>query len=284
MEKNYLKLYESRYLTAGYEIEILNGLKLELSGGFETRKVLENNTSFSLFKTSREYTDNIPDNEYIGPDLDPILLLTDHKHFEFVTKVTFTPYQKYRIYDGNKAAQGSDWPTFNFIWKHGANKIYSDEYQHFDMFRFEVSQRREPGAFSEFRWRIRTGGFADNRNISYFDFFHFNAQPLILLIDDYEDAFMLPPYYSLSTPEFFGEVHLKYTTPYLLLKFLPGLSNTLIRENLIISYLGSRFRGNYTEIGYSLSEIFLLGEAGIFAGFNDLKYSNFGVRFTLRLN
>jgi hypothetical protein len=152
------------------------------------------------------------------------------------------------------------------------------------MLRLEVSQKRETGAFSELNWRVRTVGFADNRNLSYFDFFHFNSQPLTLLIDDYDDAFMLPAFYSLSTPEFFGEVHLKYTTPYLLLKLLPGLSNTLIRENLSFSYLGSRFHSNYTEMGYSLSEIFLLGEAGIYVGFDDLKYKNFGVRFTIRLN
>ncbi len=95
---------------------------------------------------------------------------------------------------------------------------------------------------------------------------------------------MLPAYYSLSTPELYGEAHLKYTTPYLLLKFLPGLSNTLIRENISFSYLGSRFHKNYTEIGYTLSEIFFLGEAGIFVGFDDLKYRSFGVKIILRIN
>jgi hypothetical protein len=286
MEKNYMKLYESRYLTLGYETEIINGLKLEVNLGLENRKVLENNTKFSLINTSREYTDNIPENEYLGTELNIINFLTDQKHIQFVTNVTFTPNQKYRVYRGNKVPQGSDWPTFVFTWKHGANRVpsLSDEYRHFDMFRLEISQKHETGAFSELKWRVGTGGFADKRNLSYFDFFHFNSQPITLLLDDYDDAFMLPAFYSLSTPEFFGEAHLKYTTPYLLLKFLPGLSNTLIRENLSFSYLGSRFHSNYSEIGYSLSEIFFLGEAGIFVGFDDLKYKTFGVRFTLRLN
>jgi hypothetical protein len=286
MEKNYMKLYESRYLTLGYETEIINGLKLKVEGGFENRKVLENNTSFSLIKTKREYTDNMPVNEYLGPGVNIINFLTDQKHIEFVTNVTFTPYQKYRVYGGNKVPQGSDWPIFVFTWKHGANRIpsLSDKYRHFDMFRLEISQKRETGAFSEFKWRVGTGGFADNRNLSYFDFFHFNSQPIRLLIDDYDDAFMLPAFYSLSTPEFYAEAHVKYTTPYLLLKLLPGLSNTLIRENLSFSYLGSRFHKNYSEIGYSLSEIFFLGEVGVFVGFDDLKYKSFGVKITLRLN
>jgi hypothetical protein len=95
---------------------------------------------------------------------------------------------------------------------------------------------------------------------------------------------MLPSFYSLSTPEMFGEVHFKYTTPYLFLKLLPGLSNTLIRENISLSYLGSRFQTSYTELGYGLSEIFFLGEIEVYAGFNDLKYSGFGFKFIIRLN
>jgi hypothetical protein len=286
MEKNYMKLYESRYFTIRYETEIINGLKLEFSSGFENRKVLENNTSFSLINTNREYSSNVPENDYLTSGSNIINLVANQKHFEFVTNVTFTPYQKYKVYGGNKVPQGSDWPTFIFTWKHGATRVpsLSDEYHHFDMFRLEISQRRETGAFSELKWRVGTGGFADNKNLSYFDFFHFNPQPVRLLINDYEDAFMIPSFYSLSTPEFYGEAHLKYTTPYLFLKLLPGLSNTLIRENIYLSYLGSRFHSNYTEIGYSLSEIFFLGEAGVFIGFDDLKYKSFGLKIILRLN
>ena len=83
-----------------------------------------------------------------------------------------------------------------------------------------------------------------------------------MLLNDYQDAFMLPAYYSLSTPEFFGEAHIKYTTPYLLLKYLPGLSKTLMRENLSLSWLGSVNNRIYTELGYSISELFLSGRSG----------------------
>jgi len=286
LEKNYMKLYESRFFTLGYEAEITNGLKLDFSTGMDNRKVHGNSTMFSIINTDREYTDNIPDNDYLVPGSDAMNTFDDQKYLEFVTNVTFTPYQRYRIYKGNKSPQGSDWPTFMFTWKHGATMVpsISDEYIHFNMFRFEASQKMETGAFSEFNWKLRTGGFADKRNVTYFDFFHYNSQPIYLMLDEYDDAFMLPSYYSLSSPEFFGEIHLKYTTPYLLLKLLPGLSNTLIRENLSFSYLGSRFHDNYFEIGYSLSEIFLIGKAGIFVGFDGFRYNSFGVRFTIRLD
>jgi hypothetical protein len=184
-----------------------------------------------------------------------------------------------------KVPAGSDWPTFSLTWKHGITEFKApiSEYRHFDMIRFEVSKRYEIGGFSEFNWRFRAGGFLDNRSLTYYDFSHFNSQPLPVLLEDYQDAFRLPAYYSLSTPEFFGEAHLKYTTPYLLLKHLPVLSKTLMRENLSFAYLGSRFHPHYTELGYSISEISLFGEFGVWLGFENLRYKRIGVRLVLKL-
>ena len=284
--RNYLKLYQSKYFILGFEKELTNGLKMEISASYEERLTLQNNTDFSIFRPSRAFTDNIPVNRYLEEGQNLINFADNRRHFDFGANITFTPNQKYRVFRGNKIPGGSDWPVFRLIWKHGMNLFptFSESYRHFDVFRFEVSQEVDMSAFSEFKWRFRTGGFADSRGLPYYDFFHFNAQPLNVLLNDYSDAFMLPSIYSLSTPEMFGEIHLKYTSPYILLKFLPGLSNTLIRENLTLSLLKSRFYSNYTEIGYSLSEVFLIGEIGFYAGFNNLKYSNCGVKLILRLN
>jgi hypothetical protein len=284
-KKNYLKLYESRYLTFGYRTEITNGLNLEISAGYDDRRVLENSTNFAILNSSRKYSDNIPDNSYLDSTSNPIYALHNQKHFQFVTNVTYTPRQRYRIYSGTKVNRGSDWPTFTLSWRHGLNE-FPDSVggnKHFDMIRFEVSKMHNIGAFTEFRWRVRAGGLINKNSLSYYDFFHFNSQPIPILLDDYQDAFRLPAYYSLSTPEFFGEAHIKYTTPYLLLKYLPGLSKTLMRENLSLSYLGSKFHNNYYEIGYSITEIFLFGELGVYVGFEDLKYKSVGIRVVLKL-
>ena len=110
------------------------------------------------------------------------------------------------------------------------------------MFRFEVSRNSSIGAFSNFRWRLRTAGFLDNRNLTFYDFFQINSQPFPVLLNNYEDAFMIPSFYSLSTPEFYVEGHLKYTTPYLILKLLPGISNTLMRVQYKRNHVYRRIR------------------------------------------
>jgi hypothetical protein len=233
-----------------------------------------------------EDTDNIPANSYLGAGSNPLNSLRNQRHADFLVRFAYTPKQKYRIYKGNKSPADSDWPTFSFTWQHGINQFIELEksIKHFDMLTFEVAKRKDIGAFSEFRWRIRTGGFIDNRYVPFYDFFHINSQSFPILLNNYEDAFMLPDYYSMATPEFFGEAHLKYTTPYLLIKLLPGLSNTLMRENLSLSYFGSRYHRNYTEIGYSISEFLFIGEIGVYAGFNDFKYHSIGGKLVLRFN
>jgi hypothetical protein len=285
-ERNYLKLFENNYVAIGHRNRISTGISLEVFAEYDDRRILDNNTSFSFIKTSHGYSDNIPGNYYLSDEADSTYSLRDQKHFEFVTNVTFTPRQKYRVINDVKVPWGSDWPTFTFTWKHGINEFPepADSYRHFDMFRLEASKHHDLGAFSEFNWRVRTGCVINNKNLAFFDFFHYNAQPLPVLINNYQDAFRLPAYYSLGSPKMYGEVHLKYTTPYFLLKYLPGLSKTLMRENLSLSWLGSEFHKSYTEIGYSITELLLVGELGVYAGFENLKYKDIGVRLVLRLN
>lgn len=282
---NYLKLYQSAFLTTGYRTEIVNGLRFEISAGYENRKVLSNTTGFTIIKNSKAYTANVPDNEYLKAGSNPINALRDQKHFEIVTNVTFTPRQKYSIYNKTKVYRGSEWPAFSLTWKHGINEFseLADKYKDFDLIRVDVAAGHDIGLTGHLTWRVSSGGFLNNRYLTWYDFVHFNAQPLPVLIDNYQDAFRLPAYYSLATPEFFGEGHIKYNTPYLLLKYIPGFSKTLARENLSLSWLVSRYHSNYTEIGYSITQLFFVGELGVYAGFDNLKYRSTGVRFVFNI-
>lgn len=284
-KKNYLKLYGSKYLTLGYSGEIVNGVRLGLTTNFEDRSILQNTTNFSLLKHAAIYSENLPSNNYFLQGSDETVLLRNQRHVDIMANITYTPEQKYRINKGTKISDGSDWPTFEFTWQHGTNDFseISSGVRTYDMFRIDISRSSNIGAFSEFRWRVRAAGFADNRNLTFYDFFHFNTQPFPLLLNNYEDAFMIPSFYSLDTPESYIEGHLKYTTPYLLLKLLPGLSNTLMRENISLSVLGTRFQHLYTEIGYSISEILFVGELGVYTAFDNISYKSIGLRAVLKI-
>ncbi|MBA4321771.1 MAG: hypothetical protein C0408_03030, partial [Odoribacter sp.] len=286
MKRNYLKLYESSYLLLGYKTEITNGLYADINTTYEDRRVLSNTTGFSFIRSSREYSENIPDNPFLTIPVTTFNPLQSQRHADISAIVTYTPRQKYRKSDQTKIPMGSDWPTFTLTWKHGINEVseLTPSWKNWDMIKFEATKKRDIGAFGELYWIFRSGGFLNNSNVSFYDYFHFSSQQLPVLLNSYRDAFMLSGYYSISTPEFFTEAHVKYTTPYLLLKLLPGLSNTIIRENISSSFLWSRYQKCYTEIGYSLSEVLLLGEIGIYAGFDNFRFKSVGAKIVLKIN
>ncbi len=286
LRRNFMKLYESHYVNLGYRAGVANGVTLLFNAGYDDRRMLQNNTDYSFFSRQREFTVNTPHNSILTPENLPIYLPENQKHFSFEVNADIDPGKWSRTSGRRGVKERSAWPDFTITWKHGMNQdpLNLDSYRHFDMLKLEVADNYDVGAFSEFRWRFRTGTFINREALTFVDFFHFNAQPFWFLPGQYEDAVMLPDYYALSTSDVFGEFHAKYTSPYLLIKLLPLVSNTLIRENISLLYLGSEFHGNYVEVGYSLSQIFFFAEAGIYFGFDDLRYKSTGIKLTIRFD
>lgn len=280
--KNPMKLYGSTFITAGHRGDLANGLNLALSGMWEHREVLENNTSFSFFSPGEGYTVNIPGTPFSEGNTEgrPAIVPVNHSNASFTAELTWTPRQRYRIRNGAKLNAGSDWPTFKLFYKHGYN--YNDTLSgNYDLLKAEVFRSSQFAALSEFRWRISAGGFINGENLQLQDLYYFNTQSSPVLLNDYEDAFHLKPYYSVASDGLFAEAHLRYTSPHLLLKRLPVLSRTMMRENLSTSVLWTPRYGFYTEAGYTVSEIFLMAEAGIYAGFRDGRYESVGFRVIL---
>jgi len=282
--ENWMKLYNSTYLIAGHRSNLANGLNLSLSATYEQREPLDNNTVFSFFRRNRPWSDNLPDNPYVTADddgHDPLTIFA-HSHISFTSVLTYTPRQRYRLSGGARIDAGSDYPTFALSWKHGYN--YNDTLTgHYDMIMGEINRTTRYGPLNEFRWRIRGGTFFQTDNVQLQDMYFFNTQASPVLVNNYEDAFYLKPYYSVSTPKGFAEGHIAYTSPLIILKRMPGLSRTLIRENLGLSVLWTPDYGYYFETGYALSEIFLLAEVGVYAGFHNRSFESLAIRLTLRL-
>ncbi len=283
LKENLMRLYRSQYIRMGHRSEISNGLYLEVSAGSEFRGLLDNNTRFSFFRRDSLYKPNIPGNSMVDPENHPAYVPFNHTHYFFNAELTIIPFQRYRMSGGRKFPAGSDYPTFMVSYRQGFNDI-EGSISTFSRFMASASNRKDTGPMAELFWKVRTGMTISADSITFHDFIHFNTQPIPLLLNDYRDAFFLPGWYTLATDRWFIEGHLRYTNPYILVKLLPGLSNTLMRENLHARYLLSPQMKHYFEFGYSISEIFLLGEAGVFAGFENSGFRSAGVRFILKFN
>ncbi len=283
--ENMMKLYSSRYLIAGHTTDLANGLTLTISGMYELRDPLDNNATFSFFRRDKPWSPNLPDNPYVSGTIagyEPEISFS-HRHLSVSSSLVWTPRRHYRISSGAKIYASSDWPTFTLNWKHGYN--YNDTLSGgYDLIYGEINRTGRFGPMNELRWRIRAGGFINSGNVRLRDMYYFNTQSSPVLLDNYEDAFYLKPSGSVAARRSFAEGHISYGSYTILLKRITPLSRTLIRENLGVSLLWSPESGIYGEAGYWLSELFLAGTTGVWAGFSERGFESAGVRVILRFN
>ena len=273
---NYIRLYEESYFKIGNNIDLANGLRLSVSAKYAEQQHLENSTDYSFFFVeNRDYEDNQPENIHLTN-----YPLENQESFVFSLGLTYTPYYYYRIRKGVKYLVSSDYPTFHIEYKKGIPGAFNSRVD-FDFIEGQISQSKDLGLFSDIDWSIGAGVFINNKNLHFADFKHFNTQEIPLLLDRPKYAFMLLEYYQYSTPEWFAEAHIKYNTPFLIIKRLPFFSEKLWQETLYGSYLYQPEFKNYVELGYGLTDVYFVADAGIFVGFEDGKYGRYGFKVSL---
>jgi hypothetical protein len=153
----------------------------------------------------------------------------------------------------------------------------------YDLLEAGVKMRTEWAMMHAFSWILKGGIFLNRSRVFLTDDKYFDIQNLPVALENITDAFRLLPLYGNAANRSFAEAHLTFTTPYLVIKYLPFLSNKMWCENLHLNYLTVKGQQNYWEIGYSVSQIYLVGSVGVFAGFKDLNYNSFGVQVSIEL-
>jgi hypothetical protein len=282
---NYLKLYESTFVEAKNTIDIVNGLQLITTLKYDRQKTLNNTSDYSFFfRDQRDYSSNIPVNDELETrNMEPETWNSKlGTSTTFSVNLNYTPRHYYRIRNHQKFMVKSDFPTFFANWQKGVTGLLGSD-SNFDHIAIGIQQRLEPGMMQSFNYMVRGGAFVNRKNVSFPDFRHFNTveTPVTMNSLTQQQAFYLLEYYRYSTSDKYLEAHLHYSTPFLLLKFLPFFSNRMLwMEGAQLNYLYTPNIKNYMELGYTISLESTL-EFGVFAGFENFKYRSFGVKLSV---
>ncbi|TRX64238.1 DUF5686 and carboxypeptidase regulatory-like domain-containing protein [Carboxylicivirga sp. M1479] len=277
-KEHYMKLYQKDYVAANGSFDLIHGMRIKLAASYSQYEQLDNNTNWSILEQDTPYVDNIPPNDQVGPEH-----LMDQSDLFTSIDISYTPRRRYRMYKGRKIMYGSKYPTFRVNYVRGLNGVFESD-SDYELICGDISQKREWGIFNAFNWQVGAGYFSRNDQMHFSRFQHFNTSEIPVNFKSWNNAFMLLDDYRYSTNEWYAKAHVSYTASYLLLKFLPGLSNRLWTENLYTSYLTQPNYKNYAEVGYSMNQIFLIGSAGVFVGFEDGNYARWGFRVGININ
>lgn len=275
---HYMKLYQKDYAAINGSFDLIHGMRVNLAASYSWYQQLQNNTNWSILDQDKDYTENIPPNDQLTA-----AHLTDQTDLFTSIEVSYTPRMRYSMHKGRKYLRGSKYPTFKVNYQRGIKNILNSD-SDYEVVRGKIAQKKEWGIFNAFNWQVGAGYFLRNEQMHFSRFQHFNTSEIPVNFKSWENAFLLLDDYRYSTNEWYAKAHVSYTTPYLLLKFLPVLSNRLWTENLYTSYLTQPNYKNYVEVGYSMNQIFLIGSAGVFAGFEDGSYARWGFRVGININ
>jgi hypothetical protein len=257
---------------------LANGLVLRTKFEWKEMKKLENTTNYSFIDKKEEYEPNQPANNEVTADQ-----LSDQIGVKAGIRLEYTPKYYYRIRNGVKSMSHSDFPTLYFSYDKGLKNIFSGTAD-FDFLSAGLIGGVDFSQSSSLAWEIHSGYFFNNKKIHFSDFAHVMTQTSPVLPHEYRHSFYVPNYYALSTADKFLSGFISYKSPFIFLKYLPVLSNTLWREMIWAGYYSSPVNPYHTEVGYTVLEFLYSTNVGVFAGFDKLKFTKFGVNMAFRIS
>lgn len=131
---------------------------------------------------------------------------------------------------------------------------------------------------------LRAGmGLYPNQSTTYFlDYANFRDENLPQgWDDDWTGQFQLLDSRWYNNSKYYLRANASFESPMLCLSFLPWLGRAIETERIYLSTLSIQHTRAYSEIGYGLSTRFF--SMGVFASFLNLKYREFGCKFTFEL-
>jgi hypothetical protein len=268
---NPVKFHSRRWVEGTNSIDISNGLRLNVGLSYEEITPLENGDVKSLF--GKVPQPNLPDNIYGAISL-------EHKSAAYTISLSYTPDYYYRIRDGRKRYVRSKYPTFT-LYTRATFASPTEEYSSYGMAGLTVSQRFNTGLYGMFIYNVDAGGFYKRDRVFLRDFRHFASSDIMVTENGFNGAFLLLDSYRYSTPESWLTTAVEYRADYLLLNRLPIFNSALLYEALHFKTLWlPEKKISHNEIGYSFG-MKGLARAGIFVGFDGVKYSSYGFRLEL---
>ena len=277
-QNNFMKLYEKDYLRLHHRFDIVNGLVLSNAIEYAQRRPLENNTDFSVAGCmGGEYTQNIPAIQGLEE-----LVMPAHNALVIDARLSYTHRHYFMRMDNRKMMLYSRWPTLSLAYREGFEGILNSDTR-FRQLEASVNQSFTVRMIGEFEYTVNAGKFFNSDKLFTPDFRHFSSNSTWFLSGMEKDRFRTLNHYEYSTGTEYFSAHLHYEHGRILVKRLPFMARTLIREKLFLNALSIPEKDFYFEMGYGMNQIFLLINAEIVTGFKGGKHHYTGFRIFVPL-
>lgn len=277
--KNYLKIYERAGGKLSFKRSYGNGFAWSAYASLQRRTYVSNTTDFSFAKTNvGGFTPNYP------PEL-AWVPMDIHNAAIVGGKLSWQPGYTYTLYPNKKVPNGSRYPVFSLAYEKGLPGIM-DSKTDFDKWEADMKGYIGLRLAGIVEYKLRTGGFLNNKYVSIPDLNHIQGNQLIVATP-YLESFQTAPYYLYSNQEpWFGAAHVEWKLNGFLTNKIPLFRRLswylLTGANLY--YVNDKFY--HTEAFVGLDNIgygvFRLLRVDVVQSWNSIQTFNTAVRIGLR--
>lgn len=273
LESNYMKLYQKEFVSLKYSHKISDKYRVGLSVEYANRLPLENQTSHTWFnQEDKEYSPNDPVNVELGNTA-----FLEHKAFLTGINLAMKPWQKYYIKNNERETINRSSPELKLAYENALPM--GDAEISYHKLSVDVTHALDIGIRGRLSFRVGGGGFLAKDSITFLDYNHFMGNRTPIQDIDVVKSYRLLPYYNFST----DGAYVNLLTHYQFRKFFFSRFNFArkrgVKESVFANYLGTDSAQNYTELGYSIDNIFRLFRLEGVAAFQDGEYVDWGIRF-----
>ncbi|PHI21346.1 hypothetical protein CEQ90_02810 [Lewinellaceae bacterium SD302] len=277
--ENYLSWYERAF--GSFRLNVTKGPELNYYGkiGYEDRRRVSNTTDAGWLNTGEgDYDANEPIVLERFMPLTPLPDLAPAATIEL--GASWQPGLRYRIDNGKKEPIENSAPTLMLQYFGGVPNVGDSEA---DFHRIQASYQHkfEIGVRGDVSLMVRGGAFLNNEAVQLPDYRHFATSEIFYTNADPIGSYRLLPYYTYSTREHYAEFYGHYQFRKFLLSRIWKLHKAGIREDIFVNYLYTPESDHYTEVGYTIDNIFRIVRVEFVTSFQDFKYRDFGVRLSV---
>jgi hypothetical protein len=274
--RNYMKLYEQDFARIYWSHRVNYGLTYRVNFLFAERRELFNNSDYSFYnKPEREYTSNRPENVEAGSGA-----FQRHRIAKLNTIIEWRPGLTYSIRDGRKSPNYERSPLITLLYQKALpNLIANENSSKFDLLELGLKHDVRFGVSGKLDFNVTAGTFLNNDRVYFQDFKHFGGNRTIFSNFGPASNYRFMDYYKYSTNSSYISGIAHYQFRKFLLTQLPMLRFSGVRENIFINYLKTENSPHYTEIGYSLDNLFRIFRLELGVAFENGKYLRSGPLF-----
>ena len=268
-KRNYLKLYEQDFVQASWGQRKSPALTYQLSFLWADRRVLENITDFSFYKnTDRNYSSNRPFNV----EADDVAF-SNHQIAKFQATLNWRPGLTYSIRNGRKIPNFDRAPLVSFTYQKALPQLStSARAADFDHLQASIKHAFSFGVSGKLDFNVTAGTFLNNRQVFFQDYSHFGGNRTLFSSMGAASNYRVMDYYRYSTSGSYVSSIAHYQFRKFIFTQLPMLRFSGVRENVFINYLKTPHSPHYTEIGYSLDNLFRIFRVELAAGFENGQF------------